>query len=151
MTTRKSAAPQGASMPCTSRVNAIVHMAREEALRLHCDRVETEHELLALVREGEGIGATVLTNLGFDFGQIRHEIENRSTCASSTTPPIETIRFSTQAQRILLVLAPEEATAWDTTTWAPSMSCSRSCATKSASRRRSSLPSGSPFLGPDTK
>ena len=45
----------------TDRVRKVLAMAREEAIRLQHDYVGTEHILLGLIREGEGVAAAVLT------------------------------------------------------------------------------------------
>ncbi|MGH7733850.1 MAG: Clp protease N-terminal domain-containing protein, partial [Gemmatimonadales bacterium] len=47
----------------TDRVRKVLQMAREEAARLHHEYVGTEHILLGLIREGEGVAAAVLQNL----------------------------------------------------------------------------------------
>ena len=44
----------------TERVRKVLAMAREEAARLHHEYVGTEHILLGLIREGEGVAAAVL-------------------------------------------------------------------------------------------
>jgi ATP-dependent Clp protease ATP-binding subunit ClpC len=46
----------------TDRVRKVLQMAREEAARLHHEYVGTEHILLGLIREGEGVAAAVLNN-----------------------------------------------------------------------------------------
>ena len=46
----------------TDRVRKVLAMAREEAIRLQHDYVGTEHILLGLIREGEGVAAAVLMN-----------------------------------------------------------------------------------------
>src|SRR5437899_8015705 len=51
----------------TDRVRKVLQMAREEAARLHHEYVGTEHILLGLIREGEGVAAAVLTNLNVDL------------------------------------------------------------------------------------
>ena len=51
----------------TDRVRKVLAMAREEAIRLQHDYVGTEHILLGLIREGEGVAAAVLTNLSVDL------------------------------------------------------------------------------------
>ena len=53
----------------TDRVRKVLAMAREEAIRLQHDYVGTEHILLGLIREGEGVAAAVLTNLSVDLEQ----------------------------------------------------------------------------------
>ena len=55
----------------TDRVRKVLQMAREEAARLHHEYVGTEHILLGLIREGEGVAAAVLTNLSVDLDEIQ--------------------------------------------------------------------------------
>ena len=59
----------------TERVRKVLAMAREEAARLHHEYVGTEHILLGLIREGEGVAATVLQNLSVDLDEIQQKIE----------------------------------------------------------------------------
>ena len=59
----------------TDRVRKVLQMAREEAARLHHEYVGTEHILLGLIREGEGVAAAVLTNLNVDLEDIQQKIE----------------------------------------------------------------------------
>ena len=59
----------------TERVRKVLAMARDEAARLYHEYVGTEHVLLALVGEGEGVAATALQNLGADLDDIRDTIE----------------------------------------------------------------------------
>src|SRR5438045_94548 len=59
----------------TDRVRKVLQMAREEAARLHHEYVGTEHILLGLIREGEGVAATVLTNLDVDLDAVALMIE----------------------------------------------------------------------------
>jgi len=51
----------------TERVRKVIYLAREEAARLQHDYIGTEHLLLGVIREGEGIAATVLNNLGVAY------------------------------------------------------------------------------------
>jgi len=59
----------------TERVRKVLALAREEAQRLRHEYVGTEHLLLGLMREGEGVAAAVLTNLNIDVdaAQILNE------------------------------------------------------------------------------
>src|SRR5207302_8659364 len=59
----------------TDRVRRVLRLAREEAARLHHEYVGTEHILLGLIRAGEGVAATVLTNLDVDLEEISRRIE----------------------------------------------------------------------------
>lgn len=59
----------------TERVRKVLAMAREESARLHHEYVGTEHILLGLLREGQGVAATVLDKLGVDPDALREQIE----------------------------------------------------------------------------
>src|SRR5258706_81572 len=91
----------------TERVRKVMYLAREEAARLQHDYIGTEHLLLGVIREGEGIAATVLNNLGLDLDRIRQEVENMVS-ASGGTMTIGEIPFTPRAKRVL-ELAVEEA------------------------------------------
>src|SRR4051812_24389406 len=59
----------------TERVRKVLAIAREEATRLRHEYVGTEHILLGLIGEGEGVAATVLQNLNVDLDLLRDTIE----------------------------------------------------------------------------
>ncbi len=63
-------APSG-SPPFTPRAKKVLELAWREALQLNHSYIGTEHILLGLVREGEGVAATVLVDLGADLGSVR--------------------------------------------------------------------------------
>ena len=73
----------------TERVRKVLAMAREEAARLHHEYVGTEHILLGLIREGEGVAATVLQNLSVELDEIQQKIEEtvKKGKAAQTTGP----------------------------------------------------------------
>src|SRR5256885_4764509 len=105
---RKEQEPRGAMHDkFTERVRKVIYLAREEAARLQHDYIGTEHLLLGVIREGEGIAATVLNNLGLDLDRIRQEVENMVS-ASGGTMTIGEIPFTPRAKRVL-ELAVEEA------------------------------------------
>ena len=58
----------------TERVRKVLAMAREEAARLHHEYVGTEHILLGLIREGEGVAARILLDFDADSEKIRNEV-----------------------------------------------------------------------------
>ncbi len=58
----------------TPRAKKVIELAMEEALRLGHNYVGTEHILLGLIREGEGIAAQVLTGLGVDINLMRQRV-----------------------------------------------------------------------------
>ncbi len=59
----------------TDRVRKVLALAREEAIRLQHDYVGTEHILLGLIREGEGVAAAVLSNLAADLDELHRLVE----------------------------------------------------------------------------
>ncbi len=61
----------------TERVRRVLTLAQEEAQRFNSPSIGTEHLLLALVREGDGIAARLLNNLGVQLPQVRAAVEQR--------------------------------------------------------------------------
>jgi ATP-dependent Clp protease ATP-binding subunit ClpC len=61
-------------IPFTPRSTKVLNLALDEALALGHNYIGTEHLLLGLVREGEGVGARILLDLGADADSIRNEI-----------------------------------------------------------------------------
>ena len=59
----------------TDRARKVFALANQEAQRLSHEYIGTEHVLLGLVREGTGVGANVLKNLGVQLSRIRSEFE----------------------------------------------------------------------------
>jgi ATP-dependent Clp protease ATP-binding subunit ClpC len=62
----------------SNRVKEVISLSREEALRLGHDYIGTEHLLLGMVREGEGVAVGVLKKLGVPLDELRNEIEKIS-------------------------------------------------------------------------
>ncbi len=60
----------------TQRAQKVMALSQEEAKRLKHNYVGTEHLLLGLVREGEGVAARALNNLNADLEAVRSEVEN---------------------------------------------------------------------------
>jgi ATP-dependent Clp protease ATP-binding subunit ClpC len=59
----------------TERSRKVLTLAQEEAQRFQHNYIGTEHLLLGLVREGEGVAAKVLTNLGIQLSDVRKAVE----------------------------------------------------------------------------
>ncbi len=59
----------------TDRARKVMALANQEAQRFNHEYVGTEHVLLGLVKEGQGVAANVLHNLGIDLKKIRLEVE----------------------------------------------------------------------------
>ena len=67
------AAPTG-HIPFTSRAKKVLELSLREALQLGHNYIGTEHILLGLVREGEGVAAQVLQKLGADLDRVRQQV-----------------------------------------------------------------------------
>ncbi len=91
----------------TERARKVIILAKEEARRFNHDYIGTEHILLGLIREGEGVAATVLEKMGVSLENIRLEIE-KLVQAGPTTQIIGDIPFTPRAKKAL-ELAAEEA------------------------------------------
>ncbi|MSQ12705.1 MAG: ATP-dependent Clp protease ATP-binding subunit [Dehalococcoidia bacterium] len=59
----------------SERARRVLSLAQEEAIRFNHNYIGTEHILLGLVRETEGVGARVLGNAGVDLGNVRSAVE----------------------------------------------------------------------------
>ncbi len=84
----------------TDRVRKVLAMAREEAIRLQHDYVGTEHILLGLIREGEGVAAAVLTNLNVDLDQIHEQVEE-SVKKGKSTIALGELPYTSRAKKVL--------------------------------------------------
>jgi ATP-dependent Clp protease ATP-binding subunit ClpC len=84
----------------TDRVRKVLAMAREEAIRLQHDYVGTEHILLGLIREGEGVAAAVLTNLSVDLDQIHERVEE-SVRKGKATIALGELPYTSRAKKVL--------------------------------------------------
>jgi ATP-dependent Clp protease ATP-binding subunit ClpC len=61
-------------IPFTPRAKRVLELSLEEARQLGHNYIGTEHLLLGLIREGEGVAARVLENLGVDLSKVRSQI-----------------------------------------------------------------------------
>jgi len=93
----------------TERARKVIVLAKEEAKRFNHDYIGTEHILLGLIREGEGVAATVLQKLGLNLQNIRLEIE-KLVQPGPATQILGDIPFTPRAKKAL-ELAAEEARA----------------------------------------
>jgi ATP-dependent Clp protease ATP-binding subunit ClpC len=78
----------------------VIQFARDEALRLGHDYIGTEHLLLGLIREGEGIAIEILHALGCDLEEIKSAVEDAGR-VSGDTMTIGNIPFTKRAEKIL--------------------------------------------------
>jgi len=61
-------------IPFTPRAKRVLELGLEEARQLGHNYIDTEHLLLGLIREGEGVAARVLENLGVDINKVRTQV-----------------------------------------------------------------------------
>jgi len=84
----------------TDRVRKVLAMAREEAIRLQHDYVGTEHILLGLIREGEGVAAAVLTNLSTDLEEL-HELVEENVKRGQSSATVGELPYTSRAKKVL--------------------------------------------------
>ena len=66
--------PPSGHIPFTERAKRVLELSLRESGQLGHRYIGTEHVLLAIVREGDGIAAQVLTGLGADLGRVRQQV-----------------------------------------------------------------------------
>lgn len=91
----------------TERARKVILLAKEEAKRFNHDYIGTEHILLGLIKEGEGVAAAVLQNLGLNLDMIRLEVEKLVQPGPSTVTSGD-IPFTPKAKKVI-ELAMDEA------------------------------------------
>ncbi len=84
----------------TERAKKLIVHARTEARRLNSDFVRTEHMLLGLARERDGVAARALTNLGVDLDDLQRSIEQQMR-HGAIGPASEDIPFSPSSKKVL--------------------------------------------------
>src|SRR6185369_8673668 len=106
---RRDAGPGGGHVfeRFTERARRVIILAREEAGRFRHDFVGTEHILLGLIRDGEGIATAVLQRLGLRLETVKAEVE-RALAGFPKTLTFGEVPFTPQAKRVL-ELSIEEA------------------------------------------
>ena len=84
----------------TERARKVIILAREEAIRLGHNFVGTEHLLLGLIREGDGLAVAILKKLNVNISAVKGEIEKIVSVGSEFSPAGE-IPFTPQAKKVL--------------------------------------------------
>jgi ATP-dependent Clp protease ATP-binding subunit ClpC len=82
----------------TERAQKVLALAQEEAVRLGHNNIGTEHILLGLIREGEGIAAKALTALGLGPDKIQKEVEALIGRGHEST---QTIHYTPRAKKVI--------------------------------------------------
>jgi ATP-dependent Clp protease ATP-binding subunit ClpC len=91
--------PEGRFQRFTDRARRAVYLATEEAQLLRHGHVGTEHLLLGLVFEDEGLAAKALESLGMSLAEVRHQVIAITGHGQHASPPH--IPFTPQAKRVL--------------------------------------------------
>ncbi len=92
----------------TEEARRALKWAQREASRMNHARLGTEHLLLGLLREKEGVASRVLRELGLQSGDVQHMVERLSTTRSGSSFPAADIDLTSRTKRVL-ELAKEEA------------------------------------------
>jgi ATP-dependent Clp protease ATP-binding subunit ClpA len=93
----------------TERIRRVLAVAREEAARLGHQNVDTEHILLALIKDGEGVGFVVLTKLGVPHVELAQRLEAAAKPNPRGAPSGPDLPYLPGAKKVL-ELAMDEAT-----------------------------------------
>jgi ATP-dependent Clp protease ATP-binding subunit ClpC len=86
----------------SNRLQKVIQISREEALRLGHDYIGSEHLLLALIREGGGMAVKILNNLGVDLFKLKRKIEEVVPPAESTMT-LGNLPLTKQAEKIIKI------------------------------------------------
>ena len=84
----------------TERARKVIILAREEAIRLGHNFVGTEHLLLGLVREGDGLAMAILKKLSVNISTLKGEVEKVVSVGTQVSPAGE-VPFTPQAKKVL--------------------------------------------------
>ena len=86
----------------SNRVRDVLSYSREEAIRLGHDYIGTEHLLLGIIREGEGVAVKILRNLGCDLFKLKKTIED-TVRGSGGNPVVNNPPLTRQAEKVLKI------------------------------------------------
>ncbi|WP_217589039.1 ATP-dependent protease ATP-binding subunit ClpC [Lentibacillus saliphilus] len=82
----------------TERAQKVLALSQEEAVRLGHSNIGTEHILLGLVREGDGIAAKALQSIGLEVEKIQEEVEK---LIGKGKQPMQTIHYTPRAKKVV--------------------------------------------------
>jgi len=85
------------------RVKDVIQYSREEALRLGHDYIGTEHLLLGLIRDGDGVAIKLLKGLTVDTAKLRRAVEDAVKGTIGTNVHIGSIPLTKQAEKVLKI------------------------------------------------
>jgi len=88
----------------SNRVKEVISLSREEALRLGHDYIGTEHLLLGMIREGEGVAISLLQKLGVSIEDLRVAIEQATKgTATNEVKNLSNIPLTRQSEKVLKI------------------------------------------------
>ena len=88
----------------SNRVKEVISLSREEALRLGHDYIGTEHLLLGMIREGEGVAIELLRKLGVSLEELRESIEQATKSTSTgNVRKLTNIPLTRQSEKVLKI------------------------------------------------
>jgi ATP-dependent Clp protease ATP-binding subunit ClpC len=88
----------------SNRVKEVISLSREEALRLGHDYIGTEHLLLGMIREGEGVAVSLLKKLGVSLDELRVAVEQATKgTASGNVKNLANIPLTRQSEKVLKI------------------------------------------------
>ena len=88
----------------SNRVKEVISLSREEALRLGHDYIGTEHLLLGMIREGEGVAISILKKLGVSLDDLRTSIEQATRgTAITNVKNLANIPLTRQSEKVLKI------------------------------------------------
>ena len=91
----------------TDRVKKVMQIAREESVRLGNDYVGTEHLLLGLIKEGDGVAVAVMRSMGIDLEELTSSIEKTITSTGGMMTLGQMLPFTPRAKKVLEIAANE--------------------------------------------
>jgi ATP-dependent Clp protease ATP-binding subunit ClpC len=88
----------------SNRVKEVISLSREEALRLGHDYIGTEHLLLGMIREGEGVAVSILKKLGIPLDELRTAVERAvKGTANHNVKNMANIPLTRQSEKVLKI------------------------------------------------
>src|SRR5690625_6235853 len=82
----------------TERAQKVLALSQEEAIRLGHNNIGTEHILLGLIREGDGIAAKALREINLDVNKIQEEVEK---LIGKGNQPMQSVHYTPRAKKVV--------------------------------------------------
>jgi len=99
----RGGSPPSGHIPFTPRAKKVLELSLREALQLGHNYIGTEHILLGVIREGEGVGAQVLTRLGASLERVRQAVIHLLPASGAESPVMGEFRGDMAATLVRVV------------------------------------------------